>query len=374
MLTYQSTTEQHLVYLRGIEKMKLIIYRKDTGYWQTDYHVHGRRSRKQLPFTKLSQRIEARAFAKELYIKELRGELFEECKITFKEMAEIFLRDKSLREKSKKYRLNILYKFIGNVCLNDITYLDYEAIKKHLRKDRGIKNQSINHYLADIGGILNLAKKQRIIKDFPPVVMLDKESSREVNNLTKEQLEQIYAVLPDYLKDPFEFSWRTGLRRSNLVGLKRKHLKLREDGKYKLNFKAEEMKIGIPFEHICTQEETEIIDRNVSLEHEHIFRRPKVNGAKTNHLGDFKKAINTAREKCGFYWTWHWLRHTCATQYALNGVQEQVMNKLMAWSPKSRMAGNYSHVRDEEYLAELRSRLADLRHAYDTKKNIKQIS
>ena len=289
-------------------------------------------------------------------------------------MAEIYLRDKSLREKSKKYRLNILYKFIGNVCLNDITYLDYEAIKKHLRKDRGIKNQSINHYLADIGGILNLAKKQRIIKDFPPVVMLDKESSREVNNLTKEQLEQIYAVLPDYLKDPFEFSWRTGLRRSNLVGLKRKHLKLREDGKYKLNFKAEEMKIGIPFEHICTQEETEIIDRNVSLEHEHIFRRPKVNGAKTNHLGDFKKAINTAREKCGFYWTWHWLRHTCATQYALNGVQEQVMNKLMAWSPKSRMAGNYSHVRDEEYLAELRSRLADLRHAYDTKKNIKQIS
>jgi len=368
------SAERHLDYLRRIEKMKLIIYRKATGHWQTDYHVHGKRSRKQLPFTKLSQRTEAREFAKELYIKELRGELFEECKITFKEMAEIFLRDKSLRERSKKYRLDILYQFIGDIRLNDITYLDYEAIKTYLKKERGIKNQSINHYLADIGGILNLAKKQRIIKDFPPPVMLDKEASREVNNLTTDQLDVIHSVLPDYLKDPFEFSWRTGMRRANMVGLKRKHLTKMSGGSYKLNFKAEEMKIGKPFVHFCTQEETEIIDRNLSLKHKHIFRRPKVNGTKTNHLGDFKKAIGNAREKCGFYWTWHWLRHTCATNYAKTGMGDQMMNKLMAWSPRSRMAGNYAHLRDEEFLSDLRKRLEKERHAYDTKREIEQNS
>ena len=132
------------------------------------------------------------------------------------------------------------------------------------------------------------------------------------------------------------------------------------------------MKLKLPFEHICTQEETEIIKRNISFEHKHIFRRPNVNGAQTNYLGDFSTAFETARKKCGFYWTWHWLRHTCATNYAKNGVQEQTMNKLMAWSPKSRMAGNYAHLRDAEFLADLREGLANKRHETDTRATIEQ--
>ena len=220
--------------------------------------------------------------------------------------------------------------------------------------------------MADVGAILNLAKRQRIIKDFPTPIPLDEEELREVDALNKEQIDKIYSVLPDYLKDPFTFAYLTGWRKANLVNFQRKHLTKRANGTFKVNFSAEEMKRRKPFEHICTQEETEIIKRNISLEHKHIFRRPKINGSQTSHLGNFKKAIITTREKCGFYWTWHWLRHTCATNYAKNGIQEQTMNKLMAWSPKSRMAGNYSHLRDADFLADLREGLANKGHVMDT--------
>ena len=44
---------------------------------------------------------------------------------------------------------------------------------------------------------------------------------------------------------------------------------------------------------------------------------------------------------------------------------DQMMNKLMAWSPRSRMAGNYSHLKDENMLAKLIEQL-DSGHWLDT--------
>ena len=361
--------------LRRIDEMKLVIWREDTGYWQTDFPVNNKRIRKKTPFTNKSQKAEAKEFAKEIYMRMLRGDLFEECQTTFKEMADIYLRDRVISDEGKKYRLPQIYNFIGDVRLDKITPIDYENIKNYLKKGRGVKNQTVNRYLADVSAILNLAKKQGLIKDFPTITKLDNEEPRETRALTTEELRKIRLALPEYLRDPFDFSLSSGWRKGNIVNFTRRHLTKRPDGTYKVNFSAEEMKTGKPFEHICTIEETEIINRNISLEHEHIFRRDtKVNGTKTNHLGDFKKAIITAREKSGIFFTWHWLRHTRATHYAQQGVQEQMMNKLMAWSPKSRMAGNYSHLRDEDFLADLRQRIEDKRHDNDTRNQIEQTS
>lgn len=210
---------------------------------------------------------------------------------------------------------------------------------------------------------MNFAKKNRVIADFPPITRLDREPERPTRALTEEEQVRIYEVLPDYLKDPFIFALSTGWRRANLVNFNRKHLTKRPDGTWKVCFSAEEMKGRVPFEHICNKEETKIINRNLSLEYQHIFRREtRVNGTKTTHLGDFKKAINQARKDSGVFFTWHWLRHTRAITYAKQGVQEQTMNALMSWSPKSRMAGNYSHITEEDFLAGLRERVGGFSH------------
>lgn len=346
--------------------MKLISYRKDNEVWQTDFRLHGKRHRIKLPFTKLSQKSEAREFAKQLYMKKLRGELLEECKITFKEMAERYLDERNLREANKEYRLAIIYKFIGKKYLDKITYTDYDNIKHYLKKERGIKNQSINRYMSDVQVVMNFAKARRLIKDFPPIIKLADDKPNRRRALTEKEIDTIYNTLPEYLKDAFEFTLSTGFRKGNIVGLKRKHLTKRDDGTYKINFTAREMKAGRDFEHICTKRESEILKRNISFEHELIFRREvKVNGAKTVGLGDFKKSVISSRKKCGFYWTWHELRHTRATNYAKTGMGDQMMNKLMAWSPRSRMAGNYSHLKDENMLAKLREQL-DSGHWLDT--------
>ena len=343
--------------------MKLVTYRKDRGYWEADYYIGGKRQRSRLPFDKLSQKAEAREFAKTLYLKQYNGEIFEECQTTFRQMAETYLQSKTSGIKGRRYRLEVIYKFIGDTKLNKISFLDIEQIKRHLKQERGIKNQSINRYLADVSAILNFAKKNRVISDFPPITRLDREPERPTRALTEEEQIRIYEVLPDYLKDPFILALSTGWRRANLVNFKRKHLTKRPDGTWKVCFSAEEMKGRVPFEHICNKEETKIINRNLSLEYQHIFRREtKVNGTKTTHLGDFKKAINQARKDYGVFFTWHWLRHTRATTYAKQGVQEQTMNALMSWSPKSRMAGNYSHITEEDFLAGLREKVGGFSH------------
>ena len=118
--------------------MKLVKFRilkSGISYWETEYRINGKRRRKKLPFYKKSQKAEAREFAKGLYMAELRGDLLDECKTTFKEMAQIYLRDKTLSDSSKQYRLEIIYHFIGDARLDKISYVDYERIKKYLKKE-----------------------------------------------------------------------------------------------------------------------------------------------------------------------------------------------------------------------------------------------
>ena len=166
--------------------MKLVYYRSDRKYWEARYYLSGQRRRIKLPFTEKSQKKEAKEFAKELYFKDVRGDILQECKTTFKEMADIYLSNGNRADVSKNYRLDIIYKFIGDRTLDKITYIDLEKIKNHLRNKRKVKNQTINRYFSDIRAILNLAKRKRIIKDFVPIDKLKAEERREARALTDD--------------------------------------------------------------------------------------------------------------------------------------------------------------------------------------------
>ena len=349
------TSEQYLLLCNEVEEMKktIVYWRQDRGHYRTNFRINGKRIYQIIPLLQKHQKTEAVEWATQLYLQYMRGEVFDECKTTFREMSETYFETKNLKsEKNKRYRLETIYKFIGDKTLDKISYIDYDDIRKHLKNVRKVRNQSVNSYMNDITCVLNLAKQQRRIKDFPDWIKLDDDPpSRTPRALTMQELDKIRSVLPDYLKDPFEFAWRTGLRRANIVGLQRKHIKKKDNGLYTISFSKDEMKGGVAFRLPLNQEETEIIDRNVDMRYQFIFRRKrKVNGTDLDKgLGDFKKSIITARKKCGFHWTWHWLRHTCTSRYAHKMTDKQ-LNKLMAWSPNSRMSGNYTHLRDNEIL------------------------
>ena len=227
-MIYDKATEQYLIKLKGVSEMRLIIWRKDRNAWQTDYPINGKRRRRIIKgFTK-SEKSQARAFALELYQQDIRGVLYSECKTTFKDMTETYYAHRgAIRDKGKKYRMNILLQFIGDTKLDKIGYQEYEAIKRYLKQDRKIKNQSINHYLNDLGAVMNLAKKQRVIKDFPPIINLQKEAEREIRDLEIEEINIIRKHIQDYLRDPFEFTLSTGWRRANIVKLTRQHLTMK---------------------------------------------------------------------------------------------------------------------------------------------------
>ena len=60
--------------------MKLIQFRtlkSGLGYWETDFHIDGKRIRQKIPVLKKSQKSEAREFALQIYMRMMRGEILE---------------------------------------------------------------------------------------------------------------------------------------------------------------------------------------------------------------------------------------------------------------------------------------------------------
>ena len=98
------TSEQHLLLLNEVKKMKktIVSWRQDRGHWRTNFRINGKRIYKKIPLLEKNQKAEAVEFATQLYMRYIRGEMFDECKITFKEATQSYFEHNSVSEKSKK--------------------------------------------------------------------------------------------------------------------------------------------------------------------------------------------------------------------------------------------------------------------------------
>ena len=336
--------------VKELKLKNLIHYRKDTKLWQirfTHPYIKGKLVIKTTPYT-LNEKKLANEMAEDIYseirLKHTHTNIFSDH--TLAEAIDDYINSKRL-QKTDIGILNVIKKVIGQKDIKHINKQDYQTLIRLYRKNNN-KDTTIDRKFDILKAVLNDAKESEWIDKFPKIKKLhNKQRDEEGHKLSSEEKQLLIAAMTKlgytHLIDPFLFALATGLRRSNIVNLKKSHLVQTTQG-MELRFSANEMKWKKKHSISLTQYMLDIINRNISTS-EYIFSGYKGR----NYLGDFKNAWQSVRVEAGVlnpntgkYIRWHDLRHTAASDYAEQGINPYELMSLMHWQSLA-MAERYIH-------------------------------
>lgn len=124
---------------------------------------------------------------------------------------------KSLRD--DKTHVRWLDKFLHDLYLHEMTKDKIAEIA--IAKEReGVKPASINRMLAFIRAILRKAVNEWEWFIKVPTIRLRREENKRIRWINREEAEKLLTTLPSHLSAMAAFSLLTGLRQSNVTGLK----------------------------------------------------------------------------------------------------------------------------------------------------------
>ncbi|WP_133131402.1 tyrosine-type recombinase/integrase [Legionella yabuuchiae] len=324
--------------------------KKRNGVWWVDITHDGERIRR-------STKTEVKAEA-QLYHDKLKSELWEASrvlKIPKKGWKQAAIRwiDESGHKRSlidDKTHLRWVEPFFKDLFLTDITtdILDDIAKKKEAT---GVSPASVNRMLEVIRAILRRAHKEWGWLDVVPAVRMRKEENRRIRWITYQEASRLLNELPEHLKDMAAFSLATGLRQSNVTGLKwcdvnliRNHALVNpEDSK---TSKA----IPVPL----NQDAVDILIKQKGKHPVFVFAY-KGNPVSRCNNHAWRKALNRAGIK---NFRWHDLRHTWASWHVQNGTSLPELQQLGGWS-SFEMVLRYAHL-SSDHLKQAANRIQSI--------------
>ena len=190
-----------------------------------------------------------------------------------------------------------------------------------------------NRYRSCISAILHLVQENEWIDKVPklPVKPVATEPRQWI---THDQWERLRVELPPHLQAAATFAITTGLRQSNVLGLRWDHVDLvRRLAWIEGNAAKSGKPIAVPL-----AEDAVAVLQSVQGQHPEFvftFRGKPIAEIKTAFMAALRRA-----ELVGF--TWHGLRHTWATWHIQAGTPIEVLKALGAWRDL-RMVLNYAH-------------------------------
>lgn len=148
---------------------------------------------------------------------------------TFEELAEKYETQefKDLRgyQKNRCY-LNQLRAFFGKYKLNEITPALIDNFKQ-MRKGHGVKPITINKQLSIFRRMFNLAKKRWMwIKEIPLIEMEPNADNKRTRHLSYDEFHKLLGFCDAWLRDIVIVAAWTGLRRENVVKLRKTQINL----------------------------------------------------------------------------------------------------------------------------------------------------
>ncbi len=237
--------------------------------------------------------------------------------------------------KDDKWLMKRLDKYLSNYYLSGITKDVVDEIAKK-REATGAKPATVNRLMCLLRAILRKAVNDWEWLDRAPKVTMRKLENKRIRWLTNEEVSRLLAVLPAHLKAMAIFSLATGLRRSNVTGLKwqdvdleRRHAWVHpEDAKGK---KA----ISVPL----NADAMAVLKEQFGKHPEYVFVYQGKRIVQTA-----TKAWRAALKKVGIEnFRWHDLRHTWASWHVQNGTNLQELQLLGGWSSFD-MVLRYAHL------------------------------
>lgn len=209
-----------------------------------------------------------------------------------------------------------------------------------------------NRYLALIRAILIRAQRFWEWLDRVPAITLSPEPKQRIRWLTREQAERLLAELPPHLAAMARFSLATGLRQSNVTGLRWDQIDLARAVAW-IHPDQSKSRRAIPVP--LNAEALAVIRSQVGKHPEQVFT---FRGKPVDRASD--SAWYKAVKRCGLDdFRWHDLRHTWASWHVQAGTPLHVLQELGGWRTPA-MVQRYAHLAPE-HLAEHADRISEPR-------------
>ena len=321
------------------------------GNWFIDYYAKGRRIRekigpsKSLAETVLKKRKVEIAENKFLDIKK-------EQKIKFEEFVDEYLEvhckpnNKSWRKSDylilNKLKKNFADKYLHEITPKDITKYKAERIKeiKKAKRNDGreqfISPATVNRSLAVLKSMFNKAILWNKAEHNPcSAVKMFKENNQRLRFLEREEIDKLLANCCEHLRSIVIVALNTGMRKSEILGLKWQDIDIKRNIIYLYNTKNGD-KREVPMNEVVQKTIIGVLKHPDS---QYIFCNKE-----GKPYGNVRTSFFTALKKSGIVnFRFHDLRHTFASYLVMSGVDLNTVRELLGHK-SIEMTLRYSHL------------------------------
>jgi integrase len=312
------------------------VFQKGDNWYISYSDAYGRRIRKMIgPDKKIAilarqKRLVEVAEGKHLDIKKNE-------KIKFADFAAEYLETHSKLKKSYHTDCKIaglFKKTFSNKCLHEITSLDIEKFKTNRIKE--VSPATVNRALAVLKSIFNKAIAWGKIDKSPfKSVKMFKENNQRLRFLEREEIPKLLDNCCPHLKPIVILALNTGMRKSEILGLKWHDVDFKRGTIHLHDTKGGESR-EVPINDTAKRA---LVAVSKHPDSPYIFTDN--NG---NNYGDIKKSFLTAVKKSGIInFHFHDLRHTFASQLVMAGVDLNTVRELLGHKSLE-MTLRYSHL------------------------------
>jgi len=324
---------------------QVLDFKKD---WWIDYYIHGRKKREKIGTSRtLAEQVYAKRrveIAENKYL-----DVKKEARVKFADFADEYL-EGHCKPNNKGWQradapnLASLKKYFGGRYLHEITPQDIEHFRTERMKDKvsgqkikkGVSRATVNRILNCMSSLYNRAIEWGKAESNPvSKVRPFKVANRRTRYLEKEEIERLLDCCAEHLRPIVLVALHTGMRKSELLGLKWHDIDIKRGVIHLLNTKNSE-KREVPMNEIAQRA---VIGVLKNPESQYVFCN---NAGKA--YGSVKKSFSTACEKAGIInFRFHDLRHTFASQLVMSGVDLNTVRELLGHKD-IKMTLRYSHL------------------------------
>ncbi len=240
---------------------------------------------------------------------------------------------RTLNEDRKNLRW--VHPYLHQRALCDIGTDLVEEIAK-AKEATGVAPATVNRLLAVIRSILRKAKFEWEWVNTIPKIRFRREANQRIRWLTPNEAARLMKELPEHLKNMVGFTLATGLRASNVSGLRWKDVDMQRAHAL-VNPEQSKSKKAIPIP--LNDDAMSILKKQMGKHSIYVFtfRDKPVKGCNTRA---WQRALKRADIRD---FRWHDLRHTWASWHVQNGTSLQELQQLGGWSNLD-MVLRYAHL------------------------------
>ncbi|MBA2657318.1 MAG: site-specific integrase [Tatlockia sp.] len=223
-----------------------------------------------------------------------------------------------------KIHLRWIDSYFRNKLLIEIDQDLIETIAK-ARENTGVSPTTVNRMLEVVRAILNKAQKEWGWLFLVPNIRMRVIDDRRLRWLSYEESKRLISELPSHLGDMMLFTLATGLRQSNVTGLKWENIDLEKCFTF---VDADESKTKKAIPVPLNSQAMQIIRLQLYKHPIYVFTY-KGNPITRCNNHAWRKALDRAGIKD---FRWHDLRHTWASWHVQNGTSLHELQQLGGWS------------------------------------------